>query len=108
MPPIVITPEPVSPRPWSCASRVTSASSTNVPAGEASKASIDWLVTPTASSAAAAEISGAGWRCATVSWVAEADAAVEDGRDVFEDLLERRAVLGQRVEGGAAVASSAG
>ncbi len=66
VPPIVITPEPVSPSPWSCASRVTSASSTNVPAGEASNASIDWLVVATASSAAAAAISGAGWRCATV------------------------------------------
>ena len=78
VPPIVITPEPLSPRPWSCASRVTSASSTNVPAGDASKASIDWLVAPTASSAAAAEISGAGWRWATRVRVAEPDAAGED------------------------------
>ena len=66
VPPIVITPEPVSPSPCSRASQPTSASSANVAAGEASNASIDWLVTPTASSPAAAAISGAGCRCATV------------------------------------------
>ena len=67
--------------PCSRASQRTSASSTKVAAGEASKASIDWLVTPTASSAAAAAISGAGCRCATRARVAEPDAAVEHRRE---------------------------
>ena len=65
-------------------------SSTNVAAGEASKASIDWLVTPTASSAAAAEISGAGWRWATQYRVPEPDAAVEDRPERLKDGFQRR------------------
>ena len=61
---------------------MTSASSTNVAAGEASNASIDWLVTPTASSAAAAGDQRRGVQVGDAVRVPEPDPTVEHGREV--------------------------
>jgi hypothetical protein len=64
VPPVQNVPVALTGSPMSAASQRTTRSSTSVAAGAWSKESIDWLVAPTATSAAADASSGAACRCA--------------------------------------------
>ena len=76
---------------------MTSASSTNVAAGDASNASIDWFVSDR-------QLGGrrldqrSGMQVRDAVRVPEPNPALEHGRQVVEHVRERRAVLGERVE----------